>query len=330
MESKLVESETRKRARITLDASSACRTIIMLLSIRHWNTWTKIQSDTLLSYMIIALKQHFGFSFVDKDCNEAKIWLKSWIETHRQWLHGLRYKPMLPSWMNVDDKTPFDCSARPVTRKIATGSGRKAKNADWWLTVQRGQDHSPSGTTVAGGLRQLRWYEWGQVSQISRSPPSLQTVQNSMWSSAFSSSSSLSSSPSSSTSKSSSWSSLGSFGLTPFLTWRSGLAFLSRREKTSTAKDKKQSRIVLGFVPLLVPPWRATNYIISFIFFTDNKLKVELVSDQWFSTLGLFASFLESRKLLIKIFIVSSTFYISYAEPNFCCSQNNRITWQKW
>lgn len=75
------------------------------------------------------------------------------------------------------------------------------------LTVQRGQIHSPLGISGSGGLRQWMWYDEGHESQQSSSPPSLQTLQNSMWwsSSSISPASPLSSSPSEASSRASHW-----------------------------------------------------------------------------------------------------------------------------
>lgn len=75
------------------------------------------------------------------------------------------------------------------------------------LTVQRGQIHSPLGISGSGGLRQWMWYDEGQESQHSSSPPSLQTLQNSMWwsSSSISPVSPLSSSASDTSSLASHW-----------------------------------------------------------------------------------------------------------------------------
>lgn len=78
-----------------------------------------------------------------------------------------------------------------------TGINNMRKYQDRELTMQRGHSHSPLGISGRGGLRQWMWYEDGQVSQHSSSPPSLHTLQNSMWSSSSSPAASSSSSSSS-------------------------------------------------------------------------------------------------------------------------------------
>jgi len=47
--------------------------------------------------------------------------------------------------------------------------------------------------------------------------------------------------------------------------------------------------------------------------------------DQWFLTLGLFAFFVGSQEVLIKLFMI---LYFVYG-TTFYHRQNNRITWQK-
>ena len=63
----------------------------------------------------------------------------------------------------------------------------------WWLpgrasTAHLGQVQDPSGTSLSGGSQHAKWYELGQESQQRSSPPSLQTLQNSMCSSSSSTS----------------------------------------------------------------------------------------------------------------------------------------------
>lgn len=82
-------------------------------------------------------------------------------------------------------------------RNVFLWGWTSTKNQDRELTMQRGHSHSPLGISGRGGLRQWMWYEDGQVSQHSSSPPSLHTLQNSMWSSSSSPAASSSSSSSS-------------------------------------------------------------------------------------------------------------------------------------
>ncbi len=104
-------------------------------------------------------------------------------------------------WIITRDVTTIDCHIWPLTFKPIYNLWRS------WLTVQRGQIHSPLGISGSGGLRQWMWYDEGQESQHSSSPPSLHTLQNSMWWSSSSASppASVSSSPSDTSSRASHW-----------------------------------------------------------------------------------------------------------------------------